>query len=390
MAPIIIYLAGFKQHAGKTIASIGLLSILKDYFNPEELGYIKPVGQELVKLSDGTEIDKDVRIIDKFSCIPNMKMDLISPVRIASGFTKKYLDSDSRDTFTALLKQNIFKTVEALSKKKVIIAEGTGHPGVGSIIGLSNADVCSFINADVIYIAGGGLGNTLDKLDIDLSYFYNKKNRVKGIIFNKLIPEKVSTIKKYITEDFLNNKYKEFGADLKIYGFLPEIKDLFKPSMKVIKDRFKKSYVIGDTNCPLWEKPCENIKVISLITEYLKPEKYINKGDIVIIGSTSQKRKSKILNLKINSSGNGKIGGIILTSGLPGKLDSETENQIIKAGIPAIYVEEDTALAEQIVLKAFENTKLQLFDTNKIKKIKLLFENHFDTEKFLDSFSLRI
>ena len=91
MGPRIIYITGFRQHAGKTITSLGLLWLLQQKFSPCELGYIKPVGQELVTLPDGSKIDKDARIVQEFSGIPDIDLKTVSPVRLGSGFTRPFL-----------------------------------------------------------------------------------------------------------------------------------------------------------------------------------------------------------------------------------------------------------------------------------------------------------
>ncbi|MEA1910060.1 MAG: AAA family ATPase, partial [Spirochaetota bacterium] len=91
MVPKIVYITGFRQHAGKTVASIGLISLLKKFISPEKIGYIKPVGQELIQLAGGLKVDKDVKIIEKFCDIPDMKLENLSPVQLGSGFTKAYL-----------------------------------------------------------------------------------------------------------------------------------------------------------------------------------------------------------------------------------------------------------------------------------------------------------
>jgi dethiobiotin synthetase len=87
MKPVIIYISGAHQHSGKTVTSIGLLSLLSKIVPTEELGYIKPVGQQVIKLEDGTTIDKDAQIIDKFSKIPSLDLKIISPVQFPPSFT---------------------------------------------------------------------------------------------------------------------------------------------------------------------------------------------------------------------------------------------------------------------------------------------------------------
>ena len=96
MAPKIVYVTGFRQHAGKTVTSIGLIALLRKYMSPEKIGYIKPVGQELIQLSGGVKVDKDVKVIEKFCGIPDMKLENLSPVQLGSGFTKSYLKSEDK------------------------------------------------------------------------------------------------------------------------------------------------------------------------------------------------------------------------------------------------------------------------------------------------------
>lgn len=132
MAPVIIYITGFRQHAGKTVAALGIISSLKKIMDPSRIGFFKPVGQEMVSLAGGNRIDKDALIVDTFSGIPNIDIEYTSPVRLTSGFTRKYLDSPDPEEVTRKLRMEISKTLELMAAKDIIIAEGTGHPGVGS------------------------------------------------------------------------------------------------------------------------------------------------------------------------------------------------------------------------------------------------------------------
>ena len=74
MKPKIIYIAGSRQHSGKTLASLGILSLLSRDFPAEQLGYLKPVGQQVVNLENGQTLDKDAVIIDTFTQIPALEM----------------------------------------------------------------------------------------------------------------------------------------------------------------------------------------------------------------------------------------------------------------------------------------------------------------------------
>ena len=254
---------------------------------------------------------------------------------------------------------------------------------------LSNAEVSKLLNADILYLSGGGIGKALDMLEVDLAYFHYMKSRVRGIIFNKLIPEKIATVRNHITEDLLKKKYNLFDNPLRIFGYLPEIDRLNKPSMEVISGVFKGSKVLGDKKNEAWKKPCNTIKILSLSAEYLHPEKYIKPGDIILLGSASRSRKTKLLSYNRTLKKIGAIGGLILTCGNTTPLDPEIENEIVNSNIPALLVQEDTARAEHLIERCFENNKIQIYDTEKIKDLEQLFEKYFDFDKFMDTFRLR-
>jgi BioD-like phosphotransacetylase family protein len=384
MAPKIIYITGFRQHAGKTVASLGLISLLKKHYPLDKIGYIKPVGQELVELSSGTTVDKDVKVVETFTGLPDMEMEFLSPVQLGSGFTKAYLANPDRDEIADELRESIMRSMVHLAHKDVVVAEGTGHPGVGGIVGLSNAEVGNLIGAEIVFLSGGGIGKALDMLEVDLSYFMFKKSRVKGIIFNKVLPDKIGQSKKYLTEELLQKTYSGFPDPLRIYGFLPAIPDLPNPSMDFIRRKFKGADALGDSSLPNWHIPCRNIRIISLRTEYLDLTRYVGSGDLVIIGSGSTERIRKVLDYSEKLSPH--IGGIIMTCREDVSMDPEIRGLLEDSGVPTLLVDLDTASTEQNVLNVFENTKLQLYDTDKYKTICRMFEEHFDFDKFHDSF----
>lgn len=385
MKPVVIYISGAHQHSGKTVTSIGLLSLLSKIYPGEELGYIKPVGQQVIKLDDGTTIDKDAQIIDKFSQIPALDLKIISPVQFPSTFTRKYLDSEVQNRLTRSLSESITSAMSFLKNKRYIIAEGTGHPGVGSIVGLSNAVVSNMLGADILYISDGGIGRAIDRMEVDLSYFRYKGSRLKGIIFNKVIADKIPTMKKYITEELVNKRFRSHpDLPVSILGYLPKVKTILNPSMNVLRKRFKNHKVIGDTNSSPWKKPVNNIKVLSLVSEVMDLDKLIDPGDIILIAIMSRNRRSRIL--KYAAKMKDRLGGLVLTSARMYTLSEEIENMILDVGIPAFVVEEDTAGAEEILLDGYANTKLQIYDEHKVEEVKQLFEDHIDFDKFIDTF----
>ncbi len=385
MAPKIIYVTGFRQHAGKTVTSIGLISLLRKFISPEKIGYIKPVGQELIQLAGGAKVDKDVKVIEKFCGIPDMKLENLSPVQLGSGFTKAYLKSDDKAKISKGFASDIEQSFASMSNKEIIVAEGTGHPGVGGIVGLSNAHVGNLIGADILYISGGGIGKALDMLEVDLSYFLYMKSNVRGILFNRLIPNKIDTVKEFITEKLLQEMYPGFKHPLSIYGYLPAIEDLPNPSMAVVCKHLKKAQVVGDPETEPWHRTCRSIKIISLQEEYLDLEKFLHSGDIVVIAAGSKGRIKKIVEYSNRLSK--PIGGLVISCLIPERdLKPENIRRINKSSIPTLLLEDNTETVERKLFYTFENTKIQLYDDKKIQEIEDMFNEHFQMEKFTEHF----
>lgn len=390
MSPVIIYITGFRQHAGKTVASLGIISALKNIMDPARIGYIKPVGQEMISLQNGQRVDKDTLILKIFSGIPDLDLEHISPVRLAPGFTREYLDAPDRLKETGKLKEEIQTALDRLADKDVIIAEATGHPGVGSIVGLSNAKVSNLMKAEIVFLSGGGIGKAMDQLEVDLSYFLYKRSHVRGIIFNKVMPAKLPAMKRYVNEDLINSKLDAVGAPIRIFGYLPELPDLGKPSMQLIYRRWPQAEALGDPEQEEWKLPCQDIKVISLPENNLRIPGYLNAGDLIMMSSIFQKRSRSLLKFNKTLKKEGRaLGGIILTGGNYMDLDPAVKADIAASGLPGLYVAEHTAIGEEKLLKIYESTKLQIYDKNKVARIEELFREHFDLDKFMDTMNIK-
>ncbi|MCK5201754.1 MAG: AAA family ATPase, partial [Spirochaetales bacterium] len=323
--------------------------------------------------------------IEKFCGIPDMKLENLSPVQLGSGFTKAYLKSNDKVKISKRFAADIEQSFDSMSNKEIIIAEGTGHPGVGGIVGLSNAHVGNLIGADILYISGGGIGKALDMLEVDLSYFLYMKSNVRGILFNRLIPDKIATVKEFITEKLLQEMYPGFKNPLSIYGYLPAIEDLPNPSMAVVKKHLKKASVIGDPETEPWHKTCRSIKIISLQEEYLDLEKFLHSGDIVVIAAGSKGRIKKIIEYSNKLSK--PIGGLVISCVVAERgLKPDNIKRINKSSIPTLLLEDNTETVERKLFYTFENTKIQLYDNKKIQEIDEMFNEHFQMEKFMEHF----
>jgi hypothetical protein len=83
-----IFVAATKQHVGKTTTSLALLSGLKKRF--EKVGFIKPVGQQHLKVpgsgnQGAIRVDKDVVLMREHFDLSHIEYQDMSPVIIPQG-----------------------------------------------------------------------------------------------------------------------------------------------------------------------------------------------------------------------------------------------------------------------------------------------------------------
>ena len=123
-----LYLAATGQNRGKTTASLGLI----DGFLRRGLrtGFMKPVGQRTVML-DGEPADEDALLVRATFGLPE-PFSVMSPVHIPRGFTKAYIAGEVVEDLGA----RIVTAHSEFSDHDVLLIEGTGHAGVGAVVGL--------------------------------------------------------------------------------------------------------------------------------------------------------------------------------------------------------------------------------------------------------------
>ena len=99
------------------------------------LGFLKPVGQRYLVI-DGTRADEDAVLMKEVFDLPDALNDM-SPVTLPRHFTTDFVMgrvTDDLATAVAARRPRRWR-----SDKDVVLIEGTGHAGVGAVIGLSNA-----------------------------------------------------------------------------------------------------------------------------------------------------------------------------------------------------------------------------------------------------------
>jgi BioD-like phosphotransacetylase family protein len=175
-----LYLAATGQNRGKTTASLGLVHA----FVEEGLrtGFTKPVGQRTVTDETGVPADEDAVLMKAVFGLTDPN-DVMSPVHIPRGFTKAYIAGEVVEDLGARIRRAHAILAET---KDLVLIEGTGHAGVGAVIGLSNAVVASLLGAPAVIVSEGGVGRPIDEIVLNAALFEKYGVTVAGAIVNKV------------------------------------------------------------------------------------------------------------------------------------------------------------------------------------------------------------
>lgn len=216
-----IYVAATSQHIGKTTSTLGLVQAIRN--QGINVGYCKPVGQQGV-IVNGTIVDKDTELFAQLLGF-NLRQEIHSPVILGAGATQDFLDNPEKFDYV----KDILQAAQVLDNEhEMVIYEGTGHPGVGAVVDLSNADVAHLLGAEVILVVEGGIGNTIDRLKLSMTMFKDKNVPIIGVIINKVRPEKYDKVKYYV-----GKKLAEWNIPL--IGVIPYDKTLLYPLFDTVR-----------------------------------------------------------------------------------------------------------------------------------------------------------
>ena len=173
-----VYLAATGQNRGKTTVSLGVL----DGFHRRHLstGFLKPVGQRTI-IEDGVPADEDAVLMKQVFGLRE-PLDQMSPVHIPRGFTQAYIEGAVVEDLPARIRS----AHAAFADRDILLIEGTGHAGVGAVIGLSNATVASMLGAPAVIVSEGGVGRPIDEIVLNASLFERHGVTVAGAIVNKV------------------------------------------------------------------------------------------------------------------------------------------------------------------------------------------------------------
>lgn len=353
-----IYVAATSQHVGKTTSTLGLISALRD--RGLSVGYCKPVGQQFIDVGN-LRADKDAFLFSRFMDF-DLVPDLHSPVILGPGATTAYLDSPTQFTFPTKL----IRASKILQQNHdMVVYEGTGHPGVGSVVGLSNAQVASHLQAGVIMIVEAGIGKTLDLLDLNLAVFERENVPIAGVIVNKCEQAKIEKVKHYVGIGL-----KKRGIEL--LGVLPYEEELALPLLDTIAKAVNAKVLYNED---LLDNKVRNIIAGSLI-DLNELKNFSNQLLVVSISRLDEALKKLNEVTRLVSQDTNPLSGIILTG--RGELTEAQCAYFQSQRIPVLYAKIDTY---EVVMKISRiEVKINVRTPWKVQKAISLFKEHINLD----------
>jgi len=351
-----IFVAATGQNSGKTTTSLSLLHLARKKY--ERIGFIKPIGPKLATLN-GRLVDKDAALMAQVYGLEKY-LEYMSPVVLQPGTTKKVLEGV---VSPADFEEKVLQAVEVLDREcDFLIVEGAGHSGVGTVLGMSNAHIARMVDAPVLMVTGGGIGNVVDSVGMNAALFRQEGAEIRAIVANKIVPEKREE-----TLHYLNLAFRDGG--IKVIGGFNYQPILANPTLRRI------SSVLG---LPIQGNVEEDMRIVHHVqigaASTQRVVEILLESTLLLVTSSRDELLVTLANLYTMSEYRSKIVGLIIPGVAP--LSNITQKILDRSNIPYMRTERTTT---EIFLDVSEDvSKLTAEDDEKIALIQTLAEKRFN------------
>ncbi len=376
-----LYLAATGQNRGKTTASLGLF----DGFvrRGHRTGFMKPVGQRTV-IEDGQPADEDAVLMRSSFDLPE-PYAVMSPVHIPRGFTKAYIAGEVVED----LGDRIAAAHRHYADHDMLLIEGTGHAGVGAVVGLSNAAVAAMLGAPAVIVSEGGVGRPIDEIVLNASLFAAHGVPVAGAIVNKVRIADQPGIARTLERGLARH-------GIPLLGVLPYRPILSNPTLGMILEGVHGRVLNPGRDL---DRVIEDVAIGAMEPHHMLDR--VRPGTLVIVPGdredviltittahlTGRARAAALERLvsatpgAVDAGPDGAAAGLILTGGYEPR--REILAAIRQAGMFAAAVEEDTYTVASEVHDLL--VKTHAADTGKIALIKALVWEFLEIDRFLEA-----
>jgi len=358
-----LFIAATSMNDGKTTLSLGLMEAFAS--RGLKVGFLKPVGQRYKETDEGP-IDEDSLLVASTIGMTNGLVDL-SPIAVERDFTRRYLDAPDVAPLEARIRASFSKVA---SGKDVVIVEGTGHSGVGSVFDLSNSRVAQMLEAKVLIVTVGGIGRPVDELCLNQCLYRSMNVPIIGAVLNKTRADKCDEVRRYAAKALARR-------GMRLLGVVPEQKRLSGPTLAQIVVELGGEVLNGEKDA--FTATIEHIVVGAMSAHnalsYFRPNSLVitpgDREDLVLAAMTNW--------LTTDACGPG--GGIILTGGI---MPHENILKLIQRScIPVVLMKEDSYSVAGRIRDL--NVKIQPSDHEKIALAKRVVAENVDVAAILEA-----
>ncbi len=355
-----IFVAATRMNDGKTTACLGLTAALRSM--GLHVGYIKPIAQRVVQSGDD-QVDEDTLLINGLFDL-DVPIAAMSPVAIGPDFTKQYLENPKE--IGPQITDRICRAFDRTAYgKDVVVVEGSGHAGVGSVFGASNADNAKVLGSKALLVAAGGIGKPVDEIALNKALFDQAGVQVVGAIINKVMPDKLEFIR-----DFAGRGLRQLGVPL--LGVVPLQETLAYPNLDQVTEETRARWIHRPPGLRRIRRVIIGAMSARRAAEYLKTT-----GTLVIVPGD----REDLLEALVAGAGTGNLAGVIFSNGLlPGE---DTLKKLKEAGLALASAETESFAVTARINNMTVKTMSQ--DADKIPIIEKMIRESVDIPSLLRS-----
>ena len=348
-----IFIAATGQNSGKTTTSFFLLHLARKKYR--RVGYVKPLGPKPAVLN-GVEVDKDAALIAQAYGL-GRDLRLMSPVVLHQDSTRKVIDGEiSADS----LCQRIIDACAELERKyDFLIIEGSGHVGVGSVVGLSNARIARLLDAPVLLVTGGGIGSVVDAVHMNLALFEKEGVDVRAILANKLHSDKRATVLDYLCRVFADEHLQVVAG----FDYQPV---LANPTLRRVADLL---------DLPLHGNKRDVRRIINHVqigaASTQRVAELLKDSTLLIVTSSRDELLVTMANLYQIPEYRGKLAGLVIPGIIP--ISRITQQILDRSNIPYLRTQSHTTADLHRIISE-DVSKLTVQDTEKLSLLRTLAE----------------
>ena len=357
-----VFIAATMQNDGKTTVSMGLIFNFREHF--KNLGFIKPIGQRYLE-EDGQKVDEDSVLIEDV-CGMDCAIKDMSPIAVEKGFTEKYITRPKKASIDKQIRESFCRVAR---NRDLVVIEGTGHAGVGSVFDHSNASVAKLLDAKVILVSSGGVGKPIDEIMLNKALFEKEGVSLLGVIINKVKPDKYDKVKPLVQEGL-----KRLGVN--VLGVMPYQKMLSYPTMRQILEESDFKIFSGGE--------CMDTYIAKIVVGAMEPHdalNFISANSLLITPGDREDLIMTAIGLHISKANvcPTQIAGIILTGGF---LPHPEVLEVMKSThIPVFVTELDTYTTASLIHDL--TVKIRPQDTDKIDAVKKMVKEYVAIDEIL-------